>query len=432
MVAGTNFVANDTTVFIGDPQVGDWVMVNGHLDENGQNVADWVIMLRPTVTNRFSLTGSVESMESGQWEINGQTIVVTETTDLDEDIQVGDNVYISGIVETAGGLKALQIERIDEEAGTSFNFTGIVQKIEDGLWGISGVSVTLDETTIKTDGIKAGDLVTVKGLIRNNGTWIAQKITLVTEEDNRFAFSGKLESKDPWKVAGISFETRSDTLIDANLKVGDLMRVEGTISADGVWIATEIERIDPENETRMVLVGTVVTINPWVVSGIPLTLAPDAVIAENIKIGMLVRVELVLQADGAWQVIKIEPLSNMVWFPGCMDIIATVVSVNGNQLQLLNWPAVTVEENAKIEGTLAPNSIIRMRVCFDQAMVIKVTYIIIIQPGTVITEPPAGEDGGKVTICHKPGKKKGGNTLTISRSALPAHLGHGDYEGACR
>jgi len=41
-------------------------------------------------------------------------------------------------------------------------------------------------------------------------------------------------------------------------------------------------------------------------------------------------------------------------------------------------------------------------------------------------------EGGKVTVCHKPGKKKGGHTLTVGRPALGAHLGHGDYAGACR
>jgi len=30
-----------------------------------------------------------------------------------------------------------------------------------------------------------------------------------------------------------------------------------------------------------------------------------------------------------------------------------------------------------------------------------------------------------ITICHK------GNTITISISALPAHLAHGDTLGAC-
>jgi hypothetical protein len=41
-----------------------------------------------------------------------------------------------------------------------------------------------------------------------------------------------------------------------------------------------------------------------------------------------------------------------------------------------------------------------------------------------------GEGGGeKVLVCHKPGKNQ--HTLSISRSALPAHLGHGDKLGPC-
>ncbi|MDP6925287.1 MAG: hypothetical protein QGI94_10990, partial [Candidatus Scalindua sp.] len=36
----------------------------------------------------------------------------------------------------------------------------------------------------------------------------------------------------------------------------------------------------------------------------------------------------------------------------------------------------------------------------------------------------------KVTICHKPGTPAE-QTLEINSNALQAHLGHGDYEGAC-
>ena len=39
---------------------------------------------------------------------------------------------------------------------------------------------------------------------------------------------------------------------------------------------------------------------------------------------------------------------------------------------------------------------------------------------------------GKVTVCHKTKSKKHPQvTITVSRSALPAHLKHGDTEGAC-
>ena len=429
-VAGTTFIANEKTAIIGSPKVGDWAIVKGHLGGNNQNIADWIILLRPAVTNQFSLTGTVEAMDSGRWQIDGQTILVTETTQLDRDIHEGDTVFVKGLISSDGGLKAIRIERLDQETGQPFEFTGILQKMEGGLWEISGVSIQTNAKTTVSDEIKTGDLVRVIGRIQADGTWVAQKITLVSAGEHEFTFTGKVESKDPWKVAGISFETNDETVIHSALNLGDLVRVEGVIDNNGAWIATKIERIDEEANARMVLIGTVITIDPWVVNGITLTLAPNVEIDEKITVGMLVRVELILQSDGTWQVVKIEEISNLVWFPGCMDVIATVVSVNGNQLQLLNWPVVTIEDGVRIEGILVPDSVVRMRVCFDQTLMIKVTVIIVIQQVTV--EPPTTEESGKVLVCHKPNGKKGGHTLSIGRSALPAHLGHGDYEGACR
>ncbi len=41
------------------------------------------------------------------------------------------------------------------------------------------------------------------------------------------------------------------------------------------------------------------------------------------------------------------------------------------------------------------------------------------------------DDGGEyVTVCHKPGTPSE-QTITIPKSDLPGHLGHGDYVGAC-
>ena len=47
----------------------------------------------------------------------------------------------------------------------------------------------------------------------------------------------------------------------------------------------------------------------------------------------------------------------------------------------------------------------------------------------IITE---GEENEKVTICHiPPGNPENAHTITISESALQAHLSHGDYLGEC-
>lgn len=432
-VAGTTFITDDDTVISGSPQAGDWVRVKGHLDENEQNVADWVVLVRRAMTNQFTLTGTVEVVEEGQWKVNGQPVVISEATEIDETIAVGDTVYVSGIVETGGILNAVRIERMVAEEGLPFSFTGVLQDMQGSRWDVSGVTITTGEDTRYPEDLEPGVLVLVKGLVLEDGDWLAQEITQVSEDEPDFSFTGHLEDTDPWKVAGILFETRDYTLIPDDLKPGDLVRVEGKLDADGVWIAAKIVKVLPEAGAQMILIGTVLSTDPWIINGTTLVLAPDVVIGEDITVGMLVQVELVLQADGSWQVVIIEPVSDVVWFPGCMEVVATVVSLEGSQLRLVNWPLVSLAEDAAIEGELTPNSIIRMRVCFDENMIIRVTYIFIIEPGEIeVIVPPDDGGGEKVLVCHKPDKKKGGHTLSISRSALPAHLGHGDYEGPCR
>jgi len=102
---------------------------------------------------------------------------------------------------------------------------------------------------------------------------------------------------------------------------------------------------------------------------------------------------------------------------------------SGNILRLLGWPKLELDEDIRVEGDLKPDSIVLIQLCFDADGHLTIIVItIIFQPDDEIEPPPTGD---KVTICHKPLKKKGGNTITVSRSALPAHLGHGDYIGAC-
>ncbi len=55
-------------------------------------------------------------------------------------------------------------------------------------------------------------------------------------------------------------------------------------------------------------------------------------------------------------------------------------------------------------------------------------------PGFAHGSASAAEYGGKdgkTTICHHAGKKGKTKTITVSNSALPAHLRHHDTVGAC-
>ena len=266
-----------------------------------------------------------------------------------------------------------------------------------------------------------------------NGTWGP-----VTGEST-FEIAGLLEGTDPWMVTGNTFARRESTEIDESLQAGDPVRVKGVILEDGTWLAYSIERADAEQQPSpmIVLIGKVTSMDPWVVSGITLNVTSDTLIGEGITPDMIVHVEILLLEDGTWEILSITPLGDFTDVPGCATVIADVVAVHGREIQLAGWPVITLADDIKIEnedgreGTLSVAQNVLVVVCASEDGQIMITHIIILNPGD--GEPPAngGEGGGdKVLVCHKP-DKKGGHTLSIARSALPAHLAHGDKLGPC-
>ena len=257
--------------------------------------------------------------------------------------------------------------------------------------------------------------------------------------DSAFDVIAALESTDPWKVAGMTLATNESTQIEEGLQVGDLVRVRGTILEDGTWLANSIERAEQQVDPIIILIGRVDSVDPWVVNGIQLNVTADTDIQGTITPGMFVRVEILLSSDGTWEVLSIAPLGEFEEDPDCGIVVATVVSVEGNEIQLSGWPTITLGEDIKIEtdeggeGTLSPNQVVLLVVCPSgegQIVIVQIIIIIVGDTGDDGTPVEGGEGGEKVLICHKP-DKKGGHTLSVSASAVPAHLAHGDKLGPC-
>ena len=264
----------------------------------------------------------------------------------------------------------------------------------------------------------------------DNGDWTP------VAGDSAFDVTAPLESMDPWKVAGMTLETNESTRIEEGLQVGDLVRVRGTILENGTWLANSIERADEQIDPIIILIGRVDSVDPWVVNGIQLNVTADTDIQGTITPGMFVRVEILLSPDGTWEVLSIAPLGEFEENPDCGTVVATVVSVEGNKIQLSGWPIITLGEDIKIEndeggeGTLSPNQVVLIVVCPSGEGQIVIVQIIILNTGDNGTPVEGGEGGEKVLICHKP-DKKGGHTISVSSSAVPAHLAHGDKLGPC-
>ena len=256
---------------------------------------------------------------------------------------------------------------------------------------------------------------------------------------------GELESTDPWIVAGITFETRETTQIEESLEVGDLVKVRGVVLEDETWVAYSIELAKEQTDPIIILIGTVDSIDPWVVNDITLTVTDETDIQGEITVDMVVRVEILLLTDGTWDVLSIAPLGEPTEISGCARVIATILSVDGNAIRFLGWPApVTLQEDDQAQANaensnasetndivLAPNQVVLAVICVSDDGQIVIAQIIILNVEIGDTnEGNTSENGEKVLVCHKP-DKKGGHTLSISSSAVPAHLGHGDTLGAC-
>jgi hypothetical protein len=292
----------------------------------------------------------------------------------------------------------------------------------------SGVATQVVPTSTPSASLRlSGDTIEIQD---ENGTWGP-----VTGEST-FEIVGQLEGTDPWMVTGNTFATRESTRIDEGLQPGDQVRVKGVILEDGTWLAYSIEHVGTEEQPSptIILIGKVTSIDPWVVSGITLNVTSDTLISEGITLDMIVQVEILLLEDGTWEVLSITPLGDFTDVPGCATVTANIVAVHGQEIELAGWPAITLTENIKIEkedgseGTLSVDQNVLVVVCASEDGQIMITHIIILNPGN--GEPPAETGGEKVLVCHKP-DKKGGHTLSISSSAVPAHLGHGDKLGSC-
>ena len=277
--------------------------------------------------------------------------------------------------------------------------------------------------------------------------------------ESAFELVGELESTDPWMVAGTTLETNESSQIEEGLEVGDLVRVRGTILEDGTWLAYSIEPVEEQTNSIIILIGVVDSVDPWSVNGIELNVTDETDIQGDITPGMIVRVEILVLEDGTWEVLGIAPLGESTETAGCVAVVATILSVEGNEIQFLGWPTTVTlniddendqgeesqgnnneegdqdqdegneEENADIELTLETGQVVQSIICISDD-----GQLIILQI-TILDDEDEGEDNGsgngeKVLICHKP-DKKGGHTLSIASAAVPAHLGHGDILGSC-
>lgn len=439
-IAGQSFAIDAETIIVGNPQVGDYVRVEGYLLANNTPYATRIVLLYQSPLNRFNLTGEVTAIGDAAWVVAGQTILITADTIIDPTIVVGDRAQVKGLILTDGQLEAEEI-RLAEAQTFPFEFVGVVQTIGSESWTVSGRVITLDADTEIIGDILVGNVVKVEGVILPGDIWLAREIQLVPADDATFSLVGILQSIAPWVIAGVPVEVRPWTLIDPGLALGELVQVNGRILPDGTWVAYEIRRLSGDDDALVIVfVGTVDSTAPWVVNGLPLTTDANSLIDPGIVVGSLVRVTAEIRADGTWLIRELRLLEGTIE-PGCVAITAVITNVGNGTILLSNGTAVSLD-GVIVNGTLRVGSVVLIIACANEDGTITIISITVIydpgEPGPPPPPPPTPVPnptpvpGGQrmVTICHKPGTPAQ-QTLTVPEPALGGHLGHGDTLGPC-
>ncbi|MCB0035470.1 MAG: FecR domain-containing protein, partial [Anaerolineales bacterium] len=162
VIGGQTFKTDAETVIVGEPEIGDYVSVEGHLAENGDRIADTITLLPENEDERFSIRGEVSAIGDGSWTVSGTELTLSEDVLITGEIATGDTVDVSGIIGEEGELIAETITLVDEDApGLPFTFVGVVQSIGDESWDISGRTVVISDVTTIDEGLAAADTVQV-------------------------------------------------------------------------------------------------------------------------------------------------------------------------------------------------------------------------------------------------------------------------------
>ena len=180
-IDGRAILVDDTTAFIGDPGVGDFVEVRFHLAAGGNAVADR-IQKEDAIDDELEFRGIVEAIGEKSWTISGRVVAVDSATEIIGNPQIGDEVEVRADRAADGSLKATKIHKEDAEEADEREFTGTVEAIGDTSWTIGQTVVLVNASTEIEGNPGVGDLVEVRADVASDGTLTATRIH--KEDDN--------------------------------------------------------------------------------------------------------------------------------------------------------------------------------------------------------------------------------------------------------
>ena len=193
------------------------------------------------------------------------------------------------------------------DASGRFSFAGL--KPGDAMLRFRGPAFDI---SVRVPGLREGQTLRITVRITEHGCEVRH------EKENEFTVVGAIAAvgTSSITVSGLKIDTDANTRIEghdadlklSDLKVGDIVRVEGQLQAGGKVLASEIELLVPAGTAEVLLRGTVDSVDSkgafFTVSGLKITTNSSTKLAgiaaiTDLKVGDRVLVQGTLQSDGS-------------------------------------------------------------------------------------------------------------------------------------
>lgn len=317
------------------------------------------------VLGSISGFGSV-IVDGVRFDTSGATIEVDDEPGSEDDLKVGEVVFVSGEIDDDGNATAATIVTDDLLRGPieSIDFAAETFVVLDQTVKVR-VDTAFDDAVSNNslEGLSTGDRVEVDGFLSPDGRIIATRVSFDDDPDDLqvVGFVSSLnEGASTFSIGSLVIDYSGATFDDfdgADLAEGQIVEVEGdALGGSGELVATEVELersdLGADDDDRAEIEGVITAVNSateFEVNGIAITTDGATTYedgtAADIADGAGVEVSAVAQAGGTLLATRVEFEGDKI-----VEIEATVeaVDTDAGSLQLVGV-TVFVEDSTRFE-----------------------------------------------------------------------------------
>jgi hypothetical protein len=208
---------------------------------------------------RVEVVGPLEVLAAQSARVGGRVLAVSPGAQVEAGLHNRQVVRVEGVLG-AEGLSAHSIAAASgQPAGQTFELTGPLESLADGVWVIAGRAVLVTSQTEVKGSPGVGALVKAQGSLSAGGGLVAREVRRVDGPQvsaavpgDEIEFAGVVTSigPDAWVIGGRSVQVTLQTEIKPGLDLGLLAKVHAQPQADGSLWAREIEPANRPVVTR--------------------------------------------------------------------------------------------------------------------------------------------------------------------------------------